>query len=79
MTDSEKPIGLMVRLPADVHAEVVRVSKGGATRPSTSLNSTVVFLLRAGLAALKRAEQSENEPGPFEPADLASLGEAALA
>lgn len=72
MTDSEKPIGLMVRLPPDVHAEVVRVSKGSATRPATSLNSTVVFLLRAGLAALKRAEQSENESGPLALVEMAA-------
>ena len=63
----EKPIGLMVRLPADLHAEVVRISKGSATRPATSLNSTVVFLLRSGLSALKKAEQSENEPGQWVP------------
>ena len=67
MSDSENRIGLMVRLPADVHAEVVRVSKGSAARPATSLNSTVVFLLRAGLAALKKAERSENEPGEWVP------------
>jgi len=67
MSDSDKPIGLMVRLPADLHAEVVRVSKGGATRPATSLNNTVIFLLRAGLVALKKAEQSEIEPGQWGP------------
>ena len=72
MSDNEKPIGLMVRLPPEVHAEVMRVSKGGATRPATSLNSTVVFLIRAGLAALKKAEQSENEPGQWEPELLAA-------
>lgn len=74
MTDSEgeRRIGLMVRLPADVHAEVVRVSKGGARLPSTSLNNTVVFLLRLGLAALKRSEQSENDLGPLELEQLAA-------
>jgi len=61
------PIGLMVRLPADLHAEVVGISKGSTTRPATSLNSAVVFLLRAGLAALKRSERSENEPGQWVP------------
>lgn len=70
MSDSENRIGLMVRLPADVHAEVVRVSKGSTARPATSLNSAVVFLLRAGLAALKKAERSENEPGEWVPESL---------
>lgn len=67
MSDSEKPIGLMVRLPADLHAEVIGISKGSATRPATSLNSAVIFLIRAGLAALKRSEQSENAPGQWVP------------
>lgn len=62
MSEGDKPIGLMVRLPPDVHAEVVRVSKGSAVRPATSLNSTVVFLLRAGLAALKKAEETGSGP-----------------
>ncbi len=77
MTEEGKPIGLMVRLPPDLHAEVMRVSKGSATRPSTSLNSTVIFLLRAGLAALKKAEQSETEPGQWEPEELEELDLAA--
>lgn len=68
MTDSEKPIGLMVRLPPDLHAEVVRVSKGSTARPATSLNNAVIFLIRAGLAALKRSEQAESESGQWEPA-----------
>jgi hypothetical protein len=66
MSDS-KLIGLMVRLPADLHAEVARISKGSAMRPATSLNNSVIFLLRAGLAALKRAEQSEESPGNWVP------------
>lgn len=70
MSDSDKPIGLMVRLPPDVHAEVARISKGSATRPATSLNSTVVFLLRAGIAALKKAERPESEPGEWVPESL---------
>ncbi len=74
MSDSEKPIGLMVRLPADLHAEVVHISKGSATRPATSLNSAVIFLLRAGLAALRKAEQTEGkEPGKWEPELLEAL------
>jgi hypothetical protein len=64
MSDSEKPIGLMVRLPADLHAEVVSMSKGSTKRPATSLNNTVIFLIRAGLAALKRAEKESGEMSP---------------
>lgn len=73
MTDNEKPIGLMVRLPADLHAEIARVARGGVTRPATSLNNAVIFLLRAGLAALKKAEQAENESGQWAPEMLEAL------
>lgn len=70
MSESGKPIGLMVRLPADLHEEVRRFSEGSTTRPQASLNATVVFLLRAGLAAVRRAERSENDLGPWEPEPL---------
>lgn len=70
MSDREKLIGLMVRLPADLHAEIVHVSKGNEKRPATSLNNTVIFLIRAGLAALRRSEQAETEPGPWAPETL---------
>lgn len=69
MSDPEK-IGLMIRLPPDLHAEIVRVSKGSENRPATSLNNAVIFLIRAGLAALRRSEQSENEPGVWLPESL---------
>lgn len=67
MSDSEKPIGLMVRLPTDLHAEVAKYAKGSERHASTSLNSAVIFLIRAGLASLKRSEQSENAPGQWVP------------
>jgi pectin methylesterase-like acyl-CoA thioesterase len=70
MSDSKKAIGLMVRLPPELHREVEQYAQGTAMRPPISLNSAIVFLVRAGLAALRRAEQAENESGNWEPAGL---------
>lgn len=70
MSESGKPVGLMVRLPADLHDEIRRFSEGNSARPQASLNATVVFLLRAGLSAVKRAERSENDLGNWEPGSL---------
>lgn len=67
MSASEKPVGLMVRLPPDVHAAVVRYARGSDAHAATSLNQAVVFLLRAGLAAVKRVE---SEPGQWGPGSL---------
>ena len=64
------PIGLMIRLPADLHEQVRQVASGSSARPKASLNETVIFLLRAGLAALKKAERAENEPGEWMPESL---------
>lgn len=64
MSDEGKPVGLMLRLPADLHAAVVRFAKGTARRPATSLNGAIVFLLRAGLTAFEKMERTEDtEPG----------------
>jgi hypothetical protein len=56
-----------LRLPGDLHSELARYAAGNGTRPPSSLNSTIIFVLRAGLAALRRAEQgqAENRPGQF--------------
>ncbi len=62
----EETIGLMVRLPRDLHERVKRFSVGNGKRPKSSLNATVVFLLRAGLEAVERAAKAENEPGQYE-------------
>lgn len=70
MSDSSKPVGVMVRLPVDLHEEVRRFSEGSAARPQASLNATIVFLLRAGLGAVKRAERSENDLGNWAPESL---------
>lgn len=67
-----KAIGLMVRLPSDLRQEIVEFAAGSAARPRTSLNSAIVFLLRAGLAAVKRSEHREIEPGKFQPAQRAA-------
>lgn len=66
MSDSDKPVGLMVRLPPDLHEQIRRFAEGSTKRPSTSLNLAVIFLLRAGLAAIGRSERSENDLGNWE-------------
>lgn len=58
---------ITLRLPSDLHAELTKYAAGNGKRPPASLNGTIVFVLRAGLAALKRAEQAETEPGQWEP------------
>ena len=72
MSDSERPVGLMVRLPPDLHEQVRRFAGASPARPKASLNETVIFLLRAGLAAVKRSETSETEPGQWAPELLAA-------
>mgnify|MGYP001562300252 CR=1 FL=1 len=62
----EETIGLMVRLPRDLHEQVKRFSQGNGKRPRSSLNATVVFLLRAGLEAQKGTQESDS--GQWEPA-----------
>lgn len=67
MSDSDKPIGLMVRLPPDLHRAVAKYAQGSERHAATSLNNAVIFLLRAGLSAVERAQKSEGEPGPWVP------------
>jgi hypothetical protein len=67
MSDSEKPVGLMVRLPPELHRAVVAYAAGSDRHAETSLNKAVVYLLRAGLAAVERATKAENEPGQWVP------------
>ena len=66
MSEGEKPIGLMVRLPPDLHREVAKYAAGSDRHAATSLNNAVIYLLRLGLAAVARATKAENEPGPME-------------
>ncbi len=75
MSEEKKTVGLRVRWSADVHAEVVRFSQGSASQAPTSLNKAVVFLIQAGLASIRKAEQ-ESESGNWIPAS--SVEQAAL-
>lgn len=67
MSEGEKPIGLMVRLPPDVHRAVAKYAAGSERHAATSLNNAVIYLLRAGLTAVERATKAESEPGNWEP------------
>lgn len=59
MSNSDKPVGLMVRLPANLHEDVKAFAAGTAKRPPTSMNQAIAFLLRAGLSAVELWENTE--------------------
>ncbi|HEU4322178.1 MAG TPA: hypothetical protein VFS21_03430 [Roseiflexaceae bacterium] len=71
MTDKQKPVGLMVRLPPDLHEQLQAFAQGSDKRPPTSLNLAVVFLLRVGLAQQQRNENAD-ESGDSLPMLLAA-------
>ncbi|MEI8307681.1 MAG: hypothetical protein WCF99_11530 [Chloroflexales bacterium] len=49
-----------LRIPKELHAKVVEFSKGNGRRPKSSINATLVFLIRAGLAQQRKQASSEN-------------------
>lgn len=57
MSDDKELIGLMVRLPSDLHEQVKRFAAGDGRRPRASLNAAIVFLLRVGLATVAQEEK----------------------
>lgn len=68
MSEQEtKEVRQTVRFPKEVHDAITELAAGNERRPPSSFNQTLMFVVRAGLAALKRAEQAENESGPLEP------------
>lgn len=50
---------ITLRLPKELHEQLVRLARGDK-RPPSSLNATIVFVLRAGLDALEQDEKSGN-------------------
>ncbi len=56
-------------LPPDVNEAIRVLAAGSATRPPSSLNDAIVFVLRLGLKALKDAE---SKPGNRAPAQRAA-------
>lgn len=52
-------------LPPDVNEAIRTLAQGTATRPPSSLNDAIVFVLRLGLKTLKDAE---SKPGNRTPA-----------
>lgn len=59
MDDKQKPVGLMVRLPPELHEQIVKFAQGTTTRPPTSMNLAIIFLLRTGLAQLEKLERGD--------------------
>ena len=57
---------ITLRLPKELHEQLVRLARGDKRRPPASLNATIVFVLRVGLEAL------EKEPGQWAPELMAA-------
>lgn len=62
-----------LRLPVELDAEIRKIARGDGTGPASTINETIVFLLREALRARKdRQGVSEKEPGQWRPARLAA-------
>lgn len=72
MTDRKKASERFpLRLPADVDAEIREIAKGDASHPPSTINDTIVYLLREALRARKENQgKAEKEPGRWVPALL---------
>lgn len=57
-----------LRLPTDLDAEIREIAKGDAAHPPSTINDTIVYLLREALRV--RKERAEKSPGPMFPALL---------
>lgn len=54
-----------LRLPVDLDAEIREIAKGDTTHPPSTINDTIVYLLREALRTRKeRQGKTEREPGP---------------
>lgn len=58
-TEPEDDVKFTLRIPKDIYEAAVKYAKGSAGRPKTSINNTLVFLIRYGLAQQQR-KQAEN-------------------
>lgn len=62
-----------LRLPTDLDAEIREIAKGDATHPPSTINDTIVYLLREALRARKeRQSKAEKEAGPWMPELMAA-------
>jgi hypothetical protein len=55
----DKQPALMARLPQELRPEIERIAKGNGSYPATSVQAAIEFLVRAGLDAYKRQQQSQ--------------------
>lgn len=51
-------------LPPDVNDAIRELAAGASTRPPSSLNDAIVFVLRLGLKAIKDAESKPGNRAP---------------
>jgi hypothetical protein len=56
MTSGDDTIKMLVRLPADLRAELERLAQGDGKYPPSSINGALVFLLRAGIKAQQQQD-----------------------
>lgn len=66
MSEQQEDVRITLRLPKELHEQLMRLAQGGNRRPPASLNATIVFALRVGLETL------EKEPGQWEPELMAA-------
>lgn len=76
VSDSRR-VGIMFRVPPDLHKEIVEEAQGDDLRAGTSLNETLIFLVRTGLRCLReerqrRLQRKEDTSGNSRPEVLAA-------
>ncbi len=64
-------VRLTLRISAELYERIQKLARGNGRRPAIKINPMIVWLIERAL------EQSENESGPFVPADLVELVELA--
>jgi hypothetical protein len=71
--DEKEDVRVTLRLPADLYEDIAKFARG-SNRPKASINATLVFLLRVGLAQQLRlqAKQEQDDPGVRTPSLIAS-------
>lgn len=65
MNEDKKKPRFPLALPDDLDKDIREYAKGDARRAPNSLNNTIVFVLRAGLKALKEAEKNAGNRTPM--------------
>jgi hypothetical protein len=60
-TASNKPTPVTIRLPAELHQQIVELARGDDTRPPSSIQETYAWLLKRALQALPKREAEHDK------------------